>query len=225
MILEERLDQPNPFADDDGTVAQLLAEALACDDVVEKSEAIVRALSSARIFVAVFPPIEGESEARQGSVEIAGREALAIFSDAEAVAAFSEQARPLPLLGRNAAAQALMASGIVCLNPADTQATGGFLLGRSACAAIASADEWLAPWNDEEIRACLREAVRVVERLIDVWLRPTPNGAVLIALQMSETSSRSDAERATVLISHALSHDEYLSARLDLVHIVPVRTA
>lgn len=225
MIQEERLDQPNPFADDDGTIAQLLAEALACDDVVDKPEAIVRALMSSRIFVAVFPPAESESEAQQGSVEIAGREALAIFSDAEAVAAFSEQARPLPLLGRNAATQALMASGILCLDPSDREATGGFLLGRSACAAIASAEEWIAPWNDEEIRTRLRESVRVVERVIDIWLRPTPNGAVLIALQMSETSSRSDAERATVLISHALSHDEYLSARLDLVHIIPVRTA
>ena len=225
MIQEERLDQPNPFADDDGTIAPLLAAALDCEDVSEKCDAIVRALMSSRVFAAVFPPDDGESEARQGSVEIAGREALAIFSDAEAVTAFSEQARPLPLLGRNAATQALMASGILCLNPSDEQAAGGFLLGRSACAAIASAEEWTAPWDDDEIRARLREAVRVVERVIDIWLRPTPNGAVLIALQMSETSSRSDAERATVLISHALSHDEYLSARLDLVHIVPVRTA
>lgn len=225
MIQEERLDRPNPFADDDGSIAAFLATALEYEDVSEKCEAIVRALMSSRVFVAVFPPADGESEARQGSVEIAGREALAIFSDADAVTAFSEQARPLPLLGRNAAAQALMASGILCLDPTDTDATGGFLLGRSACASIASAEEWVAPWNDEEIRARLREAVRIVERVIDIWLRPTPNGAVLIALQMSETSSRSDAERATVLISHALRHDEYLSARLDLVHIIPVRTA
>ena len=104
MIQEERLDQPNPFADDDGTISPLLAAALDCEDVSEKCDAIVRALMSSRVFVAVFPPDEGESEARQGSVEIAGREALAIFSDAEAVSAFSEQARPLPLLGRNAAA-------------------------------------------------------------------------------------------------------------------------
>lgn len=225
MIQEERLDQPNPFADDDGSIASVLAAALDYEDVSEKCEAIVRALMSSRIFVAVFPPDDGESEARQGSVKIAGREALAIFSDAEAVTSFSEQARPLPLLGRNAAAQALMASGILCLNPTDMDAAGSFLLGRSACASIASAEEWVAPWNDEEIRTRLREAVRVVERVIDIWLRPTPNGAVLIALQMSETSSRSDAERATVLISHVLRHDEYLSARLDLVHIIPVRTA
>ena len=225
MIQEERLDQPNPFADDDGSVAPLLAAALDCEDVGEKCEAVVSALASSRIFVAIFPPADGESEAQQGSVQVGGREAFAIFSDAEAVAAFSEQARPLPLLGRNAATQALMASGIIYLNPSDAEGADGFLLGRSACAAIASADEWVAPWNDDEIRARLREAVRVVERVIDIWLRPTPNGAVLIALQMSETSARSDAERATVLISHALSHDEYLSARLDLVHIVPVRTA
>ena len=146
---EELLSRPNPFSEDDGSITQLLAEALACDDVVGKPEAIVHALMSSRIFVAVFPPADGGSEARQWSVEIAGREALAIFSDAEAVTAFSEQARPLPLLGRNAAAQALMASGILCLNPSNTEGTDGFLLGRSACAAIASAEEWTAPWNDD----------------------------------------------------------------------------
>lgn len=232
----ERLLQPNPFEGDDGAISPALAPALASGNYEE----IVEALAHSRVFVALFEPddealgewvseggadsFEGEREMRQATIDVSGLHALAVFSSAEALQDFSSSARPLPLLARNAATQAFMHSGLLALDPEDEEGNGATYIGRSACAALASAQSWTPPWDDPEVVSRLRESVRIVERCIDVWVRPGRAGTVLVALQMSETSTRSDAERATVLISHALTHDEYLHARLDLVHIIPVRS-
>lgn len=221
----ERLLRPNAFADEDGTAPAAFAAALEMTDPADRQLAIVEALATERVFVALTEPEEDGEEMAQAHVTVAGLTALAVFSSAEAVAAFDPHARPLPILGRNAAAQAFSAAGILALDPLDGAGKAADFIGRGPCAAVASGQPWTPPWKDKELHAHLRRAVEIVERCLDVWVYPAPGGANLVALQMSETSERSDAERATALVSHALTHDEYVRARLDLVHIVPVRTA
>ncbi len=225
MMEGERLSRPNPFPEDDGAVPSGLAEAFAVDDPALRQEAIVSSLESSRVFVALLPPEEGSQEMRKAHVEIGGRQALVVFSGSDALASAYPEARPQPLIARNAAAQAFMADGLLALDPVDSQGAGALPIGRAACAAIASGEQWIPVWKDREALRRLRESVRIVERCLDVWVRPGQDGACLVALQMSETSDRSDAERAVALVTHALGHDEYLNSRFELVHVVPVKTA
>ena len=221
----ERLLRPNAFADEDGSTPEAFVSALEIADPAERQIALVEAFAAERVFVALTEPDGEDEEMAQAHVTVAGLTALAVFSSAQAVADFDPLARPLPIRGRNAAMQSFSAAGLLALDPKDREGKGADFIGRGACAAIASGERWTPPWKDATLHARLREAVEIVERCLDVWVYPAPGGANLVALQMSETSQRSDAERATALVSHALSHDEYVRARLDLVHIVPVRTA
>lgn len=108
MNHERGLAEPQ-FPGDDGLVDPLLAPALG-DDV-----AVMQALGEARVFVPIIPllgevPAEGDKNADMAAVLMTGadgRTALLAFSSVEAMGAWDEQARPVPVLGRDAARAAL----------------------------------------------------------------------------------------------------------------------
>lgn len=97
------------FPGDDGSVAPLLAEALG-DDI-----AVLQALPGVRVFVPIVPllgdtPVEGDKNADMAAVLMTGadgRQALLAFSSIATMAAWDAQARPVPVLGRDAALAAL----------------------------------------------------------------------------------------------------------------------
>lgn len=104
MSHERDLASPQ-FPDDDGTTDPLLTGALG-DDV-----AVLQALGEARVFVPIIPllgevPAEGDKNADMAAVLMTGadgRTALLAFSSVETMAAWDPQARPVPVLGRDAA--------------------------------------------------------------------------------------------------------------------------
>jgi hypothetical protein len=93
------------FPDDDGSVDPLLAEAFG-DDL-----AVLGALSDARVFVPIIAllgevPAEGDKNADMAAVLMTGadgRQALLAFSSVASMAAWDANARPVPILGRDAA--------------------------------------------------------------------------------------------------------------------------
>lgn len=93
------------FPDDDGSTDGLLAAAFG-DNV-----AVLEALGEARVFVPIIPllgevPTEGDKNADMAAVLMTGadgRTALLAFSSVETMAAWDPQARPVPVLGRDAA--------------------------------------------------------------------------------------------------------------------------
>jgi hypothetical protein len=93
------------FPDDDGSVDPLLAEAFG-DDL-----AVLAALADARVFVPFFGglgevPSDGYKNADMAAVLMTGadgRQALLAFSSIASMAAWDPQARPVPILGRDAA--------------------------------------------------------------------------------------------------------------------------
>jgi len=97
------------FPDDDGTVDPLLAEAFG-DDL-----AVLAALSDARVFVPIIAllgeiPAEGDKNADMAAVLMTGadgRQALLAFSSVASMAVWDPKARPVPILGRDAARAAL----------------------------------------------------------------------------------------------------------------------
>jgi hypothetical protein len=104
MSHERSLASPQ-FPGDDGSVAPLLAAAFG-DDL-----AVVGALAEARVFVPIVAllgevPAEGDKNADMAAVLMTGadgRRALLAFSSVAAMAVWDPQARPVPILGRDAA--------------------------------------------------------------------------------------------------------------------------
>lgn len=93
------------FPGDDGTVAPELAAAFG-DDL-----AVLQALPDVRIFVPIVAllgevPAEGDKNADMAAVLMTGadgRQALLAFSSVAAMGVWDPQARPVPILGRDAA--------------------------------------------------------------------------------------------------------------------------
>lgn len=104
------------FPGDDGTVDESLAEAFG-DDV-----AVLQALESARVFVPIVAllgdaPSEGDKNADMAAVLMTGadgRQALLAFSSTATMAAWDPKARPVPILGKDAA-QATLDEGASAL--------------------------------------------------------------------------------------------------------------
>lgn len=93
------------FPGDDGTVAPELAAAFG-DDL-----AVLQVLPEVRVFVPIVAllgevPAEGDKNADMAAVLMTGadgRQALLAFSSVAAMAVWDPQARPVPILGRDAA--------------------------------------------------------------------------------------------------------------------------
>ncbi len=247
MVDFERFLRPNPFAGDAGEVQPQMAAALALTDPAERQEALVAALATGRVFVPVqahahpgyedgavashTPSPNPNAEALEEASELTvpapgGLRAMPVFSSAAALAKFDPEARPLPVLGRNAAAQALMHTGLLAVDPVDDGSSlAGDFLGRSAVVAIASNEAWFAPWIDPQIPMRLRSVLAGCEAAQIVTVSAGRQGVVRIAVVISEFVGKVGAREAVTRIAWALSHDPYLKSHLDLVEILPVRRA
>ncbi len=239
----DRLLRPNPFSGDDGAVQPAIAAALSVADHAQRQEALVAALGSGRVFVPVqahaHPGVSGAEgtnvkitahdshnpdtvaleEAGQLTVPApGGLRAMPVFSSAHSLTEFDPEARPVPLLGRNAAAQALLHTGLLALD-------GNDFFGRSAVLAIASDEAWFAPWLDPRIRMNVEQALVGCEAAQAVRILAGPNGVVRVAVVVSDFAGMDGARDAVTRVTEALRTDGYLKSHLDLVEIVPVRRA
>lgn len=105
------------FPDDDGAVDSQLAQAFG-DDL-----AVLAAVADARVFVPIIAllgdvPAEGDKNADMAAVLMTGadgRQALLAFSSVAAMATWDPQARPVPILGRDAARATLDESAAAIL--------------------------------------------------------------------------------------------------------------
>lgn len=98
------------FPDDDGQVYPELAAALG-DDV-----AVLQAIANVRLFVPIvailgdYTPSEGDKNSDMAAVLMKGadgRQALLAFSSVQTMATWDPKARPVPIMGRDAAKAAL----------------------------------------------------------------------------------------------------------------------
>ena len=245
MVDFERLLRPNPFSGDDGGVQPQMAAALALENPAQRQEALVAALGTGRVFVPVQahahpgvndgdvaehdshnPDKAALEEASQLSVPApGGLRAMPVFSSAASLATFDPGARPVPLLGRNAAAQALLHTGLLAVDPARAREVDGDYVGRSAVAAIAADGAWLAPWIDPQIPMRLEHSLTECEAAQDVRVLAGRQGVVRIAIVISDFAGAEGAREAVQRAAYALQTDSYLKSHLDLVEIVPVRRA
>ncbi|MBC7595155.1 MAG: SseB family protein [Kineosporiaceae bacterium] len=103
------------FPDDDGSLDDVLATAFAEFASHDEPAAIIGALCSVRVFVAVIAllgeiPSDGDKDSEMAAVFMTGadgRKALLAFSSLDSMKSWDPQARPVPVYGYDAARAAL----------------------------------------------------------------------------------------------------------------------
>ena len=239
----ERLLRPNPFPGDMGEMSPDMAAAQANPDPGASLKGIVAALAAGRVLVPALPhehpgrtddggvadhesepdpTADAAAEAATLSVRIpGGRFATPVFSCAERLSACYPGARPIPVLGANAAARALTFSGVLALDPRDRSGKGCIALGRSAVAAVAAGDEWAAPWDNPRVLEGFERALSEGGHSARVSLAPMHSGVIRLYVAI-DAASEADAYRAVAAVVAAAEEDKCLRAHLDVVEVVPV---
>lgn len=242
----ERLLRPNPFSGDDGSVQPQMAAALAESDNAKRQESVVAAIGTGRLFLAVQPHAhpgvggdgaikehdpEGVNEAAReeaGALTVAapgGLRAMPAFTSMASLTAFDTQARPLPLEGQAVAAQALLNTGIIALDPTDMNGADATYVGRTATVSLAMDEPWFAPWLDPTLADKLEEAIAGSHEALTVKVQAGPRGLVRLTLRMSDFATQADAMEAAEKLIDVSRNDSYVASRLDLIEVVPVRLA
>lgn len=239
----------HPFAGDDGSIAPDLERAFR-ENRLLKTEAVVAALGEVRVLIGAAPHAALSFDANESHDERSiaphktsvhpldnpdglirvnfgqERHAYAIFSSAQAYESFAHKysiasaVRPVPIKARDTAALALArGDGLLVLDP-DTPHQQW--IGRSACMAIATGDEWCAPWDDPEIAQHIMGALPgKVPGLERVSIDPGEGGSAFLTIYLIAGSSREQVAYAVQVISEIICTEPYVKARLDLVELRP----
>lgn len=234
--------KPNPFAGDDGKTDPKLAKALELDEFAPRLEAIVEVLPEARVLVPVLAHEHPGRTADGGVVNHAsmdkdpckaaamlaveapdGRAAMPIFSSVEALVRWNPKARPVPVHPQNAAIAAVAeADGLLVLDAASERP---MLLGRPAVNALATGEDWTAPWRDDELPTVVARALAGIEGLRGLQIMPGRKAETAIVLAVDGEASREHVTAALTEASRRLGEVEELQHRLDSLELVPARTA
>lgn len=234
--------KPNPFAGDDGRADPILAAALELEEFAPRLEAIIDVLPAARVLVPVLAHEHPGRTDDGGVVDHAsvdkdpckaaamlaveapdGRAAMPIFSSVEALMRWNPKARPVPVHTQNAAIAAVAeADGLLVLDAASERP---MLLGRPAVNALATGEQWTAPWRDEELPTIVARALAGIEGLKGLQITPGRNAETAIVLAVDGEASREAVGAALAEASSRLAAVDELTHRLDSIELVPARVA
>ena len=230
--LEGLLAAPTPFAHDDGAADPLLATALADADrpAHERLERVVVALADGRLLVPVLAhapescgqttawPQESPLSAAAPAVETpGGRRALPVFSSAAALAAWSPDARPVPVDCATAARLARSgAEGRWLLDPG----AADLVVPRGAVASLAAGRAWVPAWRDEELQGRLVAGLGAVDGVTGVGFGPGQDTELRVFLSLSADAAGYGA--ATLQACSAVVADLARAERVDSVELCPL---
>lgn len=207
---------PGEFAGDDGAPDAALVTALGTADL----PAVVAALASARVFVPVVAVLgeTGESSltglASDKSADMAlvtltapdGRQALPVFSSAEALAGWDARARPVPVRARRAALSAVDdGCDLLVVDPGGA----GVVVPRPALWAVAKDEPWVpSPTHPEVLRAVAEVAGAVGAHepaLAGASCEPGRRAELAVVLALRPGLDRDELAALTTRVSEALA--------------------
>ncbi len=249
----EKLLRPNPFAGDTGQRSQVVLDALKIEGL-KRPTALLAALE--RIFLPIFPHLhpgftaEGKvaHHERQPDpladddglfqpVFLGGKMAIEIYSDAPTLLAMHPTARPVPLYVKEVARTALArGTGLLVL---DRGTAHELYIGRSATLALATANTWLPPWQDEQIKTQLQQGLeQILQKLeillpVELQILARENGVTVLNLHFAPSASLrlgqedvvdrvwsvEQIQRVVTELLRIIQEQEYLRLRLDAVEL------
>jgi hypothetical protein len=220
---------PHGFESDDGTAPRALVTALEDGD----TQAILSALAGARLLVPVVAVL-GESEpvsAEPGalyadkSADMAlvtlkapdGRAALPVFTSVETMAAWDASARPVPVESRRAALSAVdEGCSLLVIDPAGPATA---VLPRPALWALAQGHDWTPAPRDPQVHAAVRDAVQVLEPVVDVTCEPGERAELRVVLAVRPGLDRDGLDALTSAVSQRLAASEVVAERVDSLEL------
>ncbi|HEX5533711.1 MAG TPA: SseB family protein [Actinomycetales bacterium] len=220
---------PHGFESDDGTAPRELVTALADGD----TQAILSALAGARVLVPVVAvlgeskPVSAEPGALHAdkSADMAlvtlkspdGRAALPVFTSVQTMAAWDAAARPVPVESRRAALSAVdEGCSLLVIDPAGPATA---VLPRPALWALAQGHDWTPATRDPQVHAAVRDAVRVLEPVVDVSCEPGERAELRIVLAVRPGLDREGLDALTSAVSQRLAASEVVAERVDSLEL------
>lgn len=236
------------FAGDDGTADPELAGLLrAHADGAGNLQDVVRRLAATRVLVPVLAELavadvvehEGPSgtqelhvdkEAAAGVVAIEapdGRRALPVFTSVEAMRAWREDARPVPVEAARAALSAVSEDwSLVVVDPAGPATA---LVPRPAVWALAQGLEWrpaLVPSGpdgdvvvDAEVAAAVADAAAPVQYVVRAHAEPGRRAEIAVVLALDPGLDRTGLDRVLGQVNARLGASTVISARVDSLEL------
>ena len=149
-----------------------------------------------------------------------GRTALPVFTDVDAMKAWSEHARPIPAEGPRAALAAVAEGwSALVLNPGMETV----LIPRPAVWALGQGEPWRPAIVDGavalDIREAITEAVEVDESLRAVDAVPGRGAEVAIVLRLVEGLTRPELDAVVERVQHQLAQSSVVAQRIDSVEL------
>lgn len=237
---------PNAFAGDDGTRPVALEAALVAWSVLEarpdrdghqvridlaRAEArVVAEVSRARLFAPVVAVL-GEAEvvaagpAGDKSADMAlalltrpdGRRGLPLFTDLAALAAWRDDARPVPVPAARAALSGVQeACDVLVLDPAGPVS---FVVRRTASWALAQEREWVPAAFDPVVATAVEEAVAGLDAVRGVRCEPGAAAELRVVLGLRPGLDRAALDVVTATVGRRLGEHPVVAERVDSLEL------
>ena len=239
----------SPFASDDGSADPRLTAVLAAYAAETGSVGepvvladVVAALAPTRVLVPVLAALDAlavhegdeheggpavEKESSAGIVALRtrdGRTALPVFSSVAAMAAWHQDARPVPTDVPRAARSALGEGWeVVVLDPGGPVTV---VIPRPAVVALALGERWLpavrAGAVEADVRAAVAAALADVAHVVGVDVVPGRRAEVAVVLALTPGLDRGRLDAVLARVNAALAANETVAARIDSLELRPV---
>ncbi len=223
------------FAGDDGSADPELADLLLGHSMKATSlERVVARLAQVRVLVPVLASLDKEDhtedghrfdkEASAGIVALQapdGRKALPVFTSVAAMAAWRQDARPVPVDAVRAALSAVSEDwALLVVDPSSPHTA---LIPRPAVWAIAQQQPWVPAVSngsvDPEIDAEVRSALGDIEEVVRASAQPGRTAEVAVALAINPGLSRIELNSVLARVNQALGASTLISARVDSLEL------
>ena len=222
------------FSDDDGSADARLAQALIRFSHGKTTLAdVVDALAYARVLIPVMASgeqrfvgahgLEQDAVASTGVVAVQmpdGRAALPVFTDVDAMKAWSDTARPIPAEGPRAALAAVAAGwSSLVVNPGMETV----LIPRPAVWALGQGEAWRPAVVDgvitDDVREAVESAVGLDEALRAVEAVPGTGAEVTIVLRLVPGLTRPEVDAVVERVQRELAHSDVVAQRIDSLEL------
>lgn len=160
------------------------------------------------------------------TVVVEGEPVVTAFSSAEALHRHDPSARPMIMSGQKVALTAGLAtrSGRILINPGSPNET---LLPVPVVQALAGEEEWLAPWDDEGLKAELEELGKeACPLVVAVDIQPTSTGpswegGVAVVVHATLTKDDPHVRACVARALQAIGNSQRLGVSAEQVSLIP----
>lgn len=196
--MERLLAAPTPFTDDDGSADPAVIAALDATELPrhEYLDAVWAALAASRVIVPVAVHARTEvhtADAAQDAATLAvdlpdGHIALPVFTGVEAMRAWRDDVRPVPVQPERAAQVAVLETDqLWVLDPG----TRDLRLPRPAVVALAGGEDWVPSWRNEPIQAEVAAQLGAIEGITGVAFAPGEGAELRVFLRLDSSGGMS----------------------------------